>query len=107
MMTLANRAKKRSMPNLKFVKLVADKDLLPTVTIKPGPMSRPMMNMKRFPRISNPLSKKTSLTKSRLTIEPNARSIRVGIGSSLYLKASNVSTSSRENINLLRRYLAF
>lgn len=107
MMTLANRPKKRCMTNLKFVKLVADKDLLPAVTIKPGTMSRPMMNMKRFPRISNPLSKKTSLTKSRLTMKPNARSIRVRIGSSLNLKASNVSTSSRENINLLRRYLAF
>ena len=40
MMTLANRPKKRCMTNLKFVKLVADKDLLPAVTIKPGTMSR-------------------------------------------------------------------
>lgn len=49
LMTLANRAKQRGMPNLKFVKLVADQDFLTAVTIKPSTMSRPMMNMKRLP----------------------------------------------------------
>ncbi len=77
LMTLTNRTKKRSMSNLELVKLVADQNFLTTVSIKPSTMSRPMMNMERLARIGNPLSKETSLTKARLAIKPDTRSLNI------------------------------
>lgn len=103
LMTLTNRPKDRSKLNLILVELVANENLLTTVTIKPTAMSRPMMNMKRLATISNPLSNQTSLTDTRRTINPDTRRVDVGIASSLDFKARDVAASSREDVDHLRR----